>query len=172
MKRRSFFKELSRQTLSAYQLDKTQHSVDDTAYEVMSANTDSSSYIVTDLNKCFELQDLKQLANVIFSEDLSINFQELNKDNYLYFSSKLHKETAPLMLWQPEEIELDKIKESTAPTLILLHWFADQTILEKVQKLSLEKENVDIFVGNLKEKLNEQSPAFMRIQSFIQDTTA
>ena len=138
MKRRSFFKELTRQTLSAYQLDKTQIQANDMQYEVMSAQTKSSFYIVTDLKNCFELQDLRTLGNVIFSEDLSINFQELKSDNHLFLTNTSVSATAPTLLWQPEKEILDKIDQSEAQTLILLHWFTEQSLLEKVQKLALD----------------------------------
>ncbi len=172
MQRRSFFKELTRQTLSAYQLDKTQKRSDNLSYEVMSASNEKGNYIITDLKGCFDLQDLKTLGNVILTEDLSINFQEVKEKPYIYLTQELNTNNAPILLWQPQQDQLKDISQHKQQILILLHWFTEENLLKEVQKISSESDNIDIFVGNLKDKLTEESPAFMRIQAFIDSHSA
>lgn len=172
MQRRSFFKELTRQTLSAYQLDKTQKTSDNLSYEVMSASNEKDNYIITDLKGCFELQDLKSLGNVILSDNLSINFQEVNNKPYTYLTQEFNVTDAPILLWQPKQDQLKNISQNKQPILILLHWFTEESLLKEVQNISLKYDHVDIFVGNLKDKITQESPAFMRIQAFIDSHSA
>lgn len=172
MKRRDFFKELSRQTLSAYHLDKAQNESDGRNYETIYTEK-NNNWLITNLQKMFEIQDLKELSNIIITTDFTTTYPETNKQKALCLSHQYQQALSShdQIIWQPqiEEISVLKQIDTQNKILIFLHWFANEQLLKETQELCSTSKNIDLFVGNLKDKITKQSPVFMRLQSFIEE---